>query len=119
MGYYTGFGLHIVGKDEDVKRAEDEIRNIDCQCKELVEEGCVYAKWYDWEYDMKTVAKNNPDVLIILSGDGEESSDFWEARFKGEEFEMVQYELPPFTNENLLTEAERIEKEKQEALNND
>lgn len=39
--------------------------------------------WYDYEKDMKQVARQFPGCSIILHGKGEEDDDEWENEFKG------------------------------------
>lgn len=106
MGYYTSYSLDIEGPLDAVDKAEAELASKGSEAKEAVETGGVYAKWYDAESDCAEVAKNNPDVLICLSGDGECSDDLWEMRFKGEDSERQDFCIPPFKNKNLWTKYE-------------
>lgn len=77
MGYYTEFKIELSG---DI--TEDDFNN------ELEEYGygfydeCMSAKWYSWEDNMKDISTKYPEVLFILSGQGEENEDMWKAYFK-------------------------------------
>jgi hypothetical protein len=39
------------------------------------------SKWYDWERDMRAMSSEIENVLFKLHGEGEESSDIWDAYF--------------------------------------
>ena len=109
MGYYTAYGLTMFGDEGQKNRVEKELLQaskdgagrIDESMRELLHTGGTYAKLYDIETWINKVAPKFPDVLIILSGDGEDSDDHWEMRWKGKESEMQKAVIPPFTNENL------------------
>jgi len=107
MGYWTYFTLRLEGTDEACKKVENDILEKDDGFQELVDSVGVLMKWYDWETDITDVALKNPDVLIILDGEGEESDDNWEWRAKGKEIEMRYVCLPPLQNKNLLTKREK------------
>ena len=109
MGYYTAYSLVMRGEDAAVEKAEkallkrstDDRGNVDPDCKDLIEIGCVYAKLYDISDWISEIAPKHPDVLIILSGDGEDSDDAWEERWKGNDHELQKAVIPPFQNKNL------------------
>ena len=115
MGYYTAYGLTLVGDDDKVIAFEEDLKNIskdsngevDADVRNLIDDGAVYAKLYDIEDWISEAAQRHPDVLVILNGDGEDSEDMWEARWKGLEYEKQDAAIPPFTNEALLTEQEK------------
>lgn len=117
MGYYTSYGLCVCGNEDRVHEFENELLEVtryadgqdDCEVKELVSTGGVYAKLYDIEDTISDLAPKYPDLLIILSGDGEESDDLWEARWKGSEYEKQAAEIPPFKNHNLWTDYEKTQ----------
>lgn len=114
MGYYTSYSLTMYGEKEKIEAAQQTLleetkdsQGYDGDIKELIETGGVWAKCYDLEDQLTSVAEKHPDVLIILEGDGENSDDLWEARWKGTEYEKQEAKIPPFTNKNLLTESEK------------
>ena len=110
MGHYTSFCIEYEGSTEDVKKVENDFKALygdGGYLNELIDTGISEMKWYDWEFDMKKVAKKNPNVLIILHGDGEESDDIWQARAKGKEFEFKSFMIPPFENPNLFKQEEK------------
>lgn len=107
MGYYTAYGLSIhpdAGHLEDEDKFYKELLEMndnDREVKEFIEEGGVFGKLYDIEDDIASLAPKYPHLLIVLSGDGEEPGDNWEHRWKGEEDEYHEVQMPPFTNPNL------------------
>ncbi len=115
MGYYTYFSLDIKGEPEEVKKAQNfRVPDDDTEFSDpyyingiLDECASHYYKWYDWEKDMKKLARKFPNVLFILDGDGEEADDNWQFRIKGDICEHHYVELHPFTTPELLTENEK------------
>lgn len=55
------------------------------------------AKWYDWEEDICKLSMAYPDIVFEVSGDGEESEDFWKSVWKDGCYEYHAAEIPPFT----------------------
>jgi len=118
MGYYTYYTLTMQGNDADVNAAEADLLDASrCEdgepeygMEELIKYGGVEAKLYDIEEYFNKVAPKHPNVLMILNGDGEESDDMWESRWKGNDFECHNAIIPPFTNPNLLTDYEKQNK---------
>lgn len=78
MGYYTEFELEILEGDDNVTDYEQEISDIaeynHCFQHEI--------KWYNYQENMIEYSKKHPDVLFLLSGKGEESSDLWREYFE-------------------------------------
>lgn len=110
MGYYTSYGLSLYGPTDECEAFEKDLLDLsdnDEEVRELLKYGGCYAKLYDLEAWMDQVAKKHPSVLAILSGDGEESDDQWEHRWKGLEDEVQKAIIPPFKNERLFTEYEK------------
>lgn len=100
MGYYTNYGLDLYGEPEAIKKCEDDIRASlsDDIAAPLIDYGYVEEiKWYDWQACMSAIAKRNPDVIIVLSGDGEDNLDVWQWRGKGDKSEYHEVEMPKFT----------------------
>lgn len=121
MGYYTNYSIALYGKEEDCEAFEQELLDkskdkggvADSDLEELLNYCCVHAKLYDVRDWIDEVAPHHPNVLICLSGDGEESDDNWEARWKGNEHETQKAVIPPFNNPSLL-----LDNEKDETKNN-
>ena len=109
MGYYTSYSLSICGNVGDIEKFNNDLLEIskdsngeyDSEVKQLVEFGSVYAKLYDLEGWIREVAKKNPRVLVILSGNGEESFDVWQERYKGKLYERQEMIFPPFETPEL------------------
>ena len=112
MGYYTYYGLTILGEDDKVEsfkkdlleQSEDSTGVPDSDLSELLESEYVYAKLYDITDWIDEVAPKHPDILIMLSGDGEDSDDSWETRWRGNDSETQKMIMPPFTNPRLTPE---------------
>lgn len=100
MGYYTDYGLIMIGPEDEQDKIREELRSLGMI--ELADEDSMSAKWYNHEEDMSRIAKKYPNVLIRLSGCGEEQDDIWEKRWKGKHFEHHWMEMPSFTNPELL-----------------
>lgn len=99
MGYYTDYELSASYYKTDNNGTRTEVVSIPelvlgCLEKEIdkmniFEGGSISdtlwasAKWYDWEEDMLLLSKRFPDVLFYLHGDGENSTDLWDAYFLG------------------------------------
>ena len=80
MGYYTRYTLKSepnIVKTIEFKEKFDEICD-DYTFDYVFEEDC---KWYDHEEHMREVSKNFPEVLFMLTGEGEESGDMWQKYF--------------------------------------
>ena len=113
MGYYTAYGLEIIpdkGYASEIEEFEKELIDYsenDREIEELVKTGGCYGKLYDITDWISELAPKFPHILICLGGDGEESDDLWESRWKGSETETQISVIPPFNNPNLLTEYEK------------
>ena len=96
MGYYTNYELTIQGTGErwvtGVDAQLNKVRvNIgvdhDEVKKELVEivgynpfeDSC---KWYDNDVNMREISRRYPDLLFVLTGQGEEPNDMWRCYHK-------------------------------------
>jgi hypothetical protein len=111
MGYETRYSLDIEadvilkevkGIDSNGKPASVFIRSF-VDVEELKREiadqisdnylwsdGC---KWYDHQKDMRSFSRKYPEVLFILSGEGEESGDMWRAYFKNGKMQFVKAKI--------------------------
>lgn len=98
MGYYTNYELETVsGADYETdyeQEVTDQVGYRPFECE---------TKWYSFEKDMREVSKKHPNVLLKLSGEGEENGDLWEAYFLNGKMQMckAKIEYDAF-NENLL-----------------
>lgn len=61
------------------------------------------VKWYDFEDDMKVFSKDNPQLIVIISGQGEDRGDIWKlAMCKGKtvwRYKLPKVELPDVPEE--------------------
>jgi hypothetical protein len=80
-------------------------------------------KWYDYDNDMKELSREYPNVMLVLSGEGEEPGDLWRAWYmNGDSVEVqavITYPEPDFTKFSRidLTEKRTAElEEKRRAL---
>lgn len=86
MGYNTSYRLHVEDppKGFTKKTLAKIIRSNENMSYALEEDGSTAdcCKWYDCDEDMLNVSKQYPDVLFVLSGEGEESGDIWRTYYK-------------------------------------
>ena len=120
MGYYTDYGLSLLGSEEDQRNFEQDLleqtkwvnhagkKQIDPNIQELIETGCVYAKWYRCIEDISAIAVKYPNLLVILEGSGESQDDMWEYRWKGNLHEHQKAVIPPFKTPELLLDSEKV-----------
>ncbi len=110
MGYYTAYSLTVKGDKKLVEQFENDLlqeSGLDGDVKDLILDGSVYAKLYDLSDWITHISPKYPELLIILNGDGEESDDLWEERWRGSEHELQNAVIPPFENPNLWTDTEK------------
>lgn len=83
MGYYTNYTLNII-KDpsNEIEAFKKELENYftNTEVDDLLDD-YLEAKWYDWSVDLEGVSKKFPNMLFLLSGDGEEPLDIWNCYF--------------------------------------
>ena len=109
MSYYTDYSISYEGDIEDIHSFEKDVEATVAGVRdvhELIHDGSVYSK-FDFIPLISTIAKNYPDLLVILEGTGEESSDQWEHRWRGTVDEMHYLRIPPFTNPVLMKGSEK------------
>ena len=118
MGYYTNFSIDIrtaitraeakdivaainraicptIENEDDWLFSLDDYSGIEDDEKatwELIPYDMM--KWYDWEEDMKEIAKKYPAIEFRVEGSGEDKDDWWVALFKGDRFQ-IKYAEPP------------------------
>ena len=102
MGYYTYYDLEMHPAQE--KDRENEIRRAilskiyGCDPEGIAEDEIEFflydeLKWYNHNYDMKEISLEYPDIIFVLSGEGEEVGDMWKAYFSNGESEKVGVEF--------------------------
>lgn len=111
MGYYTKFELELktkvkIERTKQIVNRLNELIGFDafeCYIDEYATSDEEWfwditsydeMKWYDWQENMTTLAKEFPDVEFQLEGNGEDKDDWWVALFKGER-KQIRYCLPP------------------------
>ena len=90
MGYYTNYKLELIGENGSsllaaTKAAEKMIESLDgiefLGSDIPVRSGIYwYGKYFDvgaGEKEIVSLSKDYPDVLFQVTGDGEDSDDFW------------------------------------------
>lgn len=109
MGYYTYHELKVLNAD---KFSDAELSKASSRLHEIVMEEPLTKsdpgfdwvsydsmKWYESDSDMKTLSREYPEMLFLLTGDGEESDDFWRAFYKDgmgcEQQVHMCYDPPP------------------------
>lgn len=94
MGYYTKYELNCNPEKDEIdivlNARKDDFYGItgDDECK-----------WYDHEERMKELSKQFPDVIFVLSGEGEETGDVWRKKFVAGEMTTARAQIvfPDFT----------------------
>lgn len=78
MGYYTLFSFsHINGPKEQYDKMLKDVAET-LGDKDVTETESTYAKWYDYDKDIRELSKKYPDITFCVSGDGEDSEDLWQ-----------------------------------------
>jgi len=83
MGYCTRYD--ISDNPETVQQAIEEksqYRFYHGQTEEV--------KWYDWKQHCLEVSKDFPNLVISVSGDGEEQGDQWKAYLKDGKIQIAK-----------------------------
>ncbi len=83
MGYYTRYRLTTENdgavdpllRDTRAKATLKQMSGYTWDGDDLDDE----VKWYDWERHLSKTSETFPDVIFILSGEGEENGDIWKA----------------------------------------
>lgn len=115
MGYYTCYNIAFEGDEKEIEAfkknlldlSKDDDGYVAPDLEELLNYSCCEAKLYDLTEWIDAVAPKYPNVLVFLDGDGEESDDNWEARWKGNLYERQNAIIPPFQTPELFSEYER------------
>jgi hypothetical protein len=115
MGYYTSFNLEYEDLNpEPVENLEELINKYAENHEEMVIAliDNELNKWYEWEEDMIEMSKHFKNVLLTLSGAGEESGDLWTAYFFNGKSQVEEAQIsygpctldltPEINNENSI-----------------
>lgn len=92
MGYYTTFKMGVESsKNNDASSlnqfqydvdSEYEFGSYELQLDWLIHGDCDSLKWYDYNLDMCELSKRYPNLLLWLTGEGEESGDIWKSWYR-------------------------------------
>jgi len=96
MGYYTKYDVKITGFDnakQAVEGTKEYLGYYDISENGTEITASFEDKWYDWKKDSVALTQMYPRILIEISGEGEESEDFWKARIKNGQCEIVQAKI--------------------------
>lgn len=94
MGYYTRYDLKIDGTREEIDRVSEYLYRTEISGYKLLKLSSYEpSKWYNHMEDMLDLSKEFPNVLFTLSGDGEDSGDFWKKYFKGGKVQIAFGEI--------------------------
>lgn len=94
MSYITHYSIYLHG-EADYKTIFEEIEQQSDERLEILTNGsgaCVYdTSWGNVLDDLSAVAQKHPEAIIEVYAEGEDRNDTWEARFKGDDVETVEY----------------------------
>lgn len=118
MGYYTYYDLKPIQDPDD--QFDDFMKELGKKSGYWEDEKGPYdcIKWYNWETDCEKVSKHYPNLIVEITGDGEESTDFWYARVCNGflEYHDAIIIYPPFQYENVLTDEEKKDEKRKSLL---
>ena len=92
MGYETYHDFNIEGEDPSGLTEEEHIKAIES----LSEYSCLFrdcCKWYDESEDMTKYSLLYPTTIFVISGEGEENGDLWEAYFLNGKMQMCKAKI--------------------------
>jgi len=108
MGYYTAYKLSIESKNGNLNQL-DVISDLRENCEsaegalsQTGDYGDYPCSWYDHEKDLSLFSQKYPDILFILSGEGEIIRDTWKCYFKNGNFQK-KYGVINFQELDLST----------------
>lgn len=103
VGYYTTFKMGVESNEdndtESLKQfqydidSEYEFGSEELQLDWLIHGDCDNMKWYDHHEDMCELSKRYPNLLLWLTGNGEESGDIWKAWYRNGKSVVVKPKL--------------------------
>ncbi len=111
MGYYTNYSLAIVIEEDEGKYTKKDIikhlrREYEEAMRALDEEGNSLneAKWYKSDDDMLEFSIRYPNILLVLSGQGQDDEDKWKCYFKNGKSKKIfaKVAFSRFTPEKLV-----------------
>jgi hypothetical protein len=82
MSYNTWYELKHDAAGDPKKKAIEEYIEANEELRDAVGSNQSHVKWYEHDDDMLKLSKEFPEVTFILSGEGEESDDMWESKYK-------------------------------------
>lgn len=109
MGYYTDFIIKSEGLT--AKQLKSELISIneyldpsDFDDEWGNEEVQTCLKWYEYSKDINKLSLKYPEILFIITGDGENREDVWrEYHLGGKSYiDMIDFNFPEFDKEKLV-----------------
>lgn len=113
MGYCTRFTLALYDREGRDNLSGDVEASVIADLRSSYEEAdyCLdenglseeMGKWYQHEEDFRSFSKANPEILFVLSGEGEESGDIWKKYFLAGkcQVEKAKVVIAPFDPKKL------------------
>ena len=106
MGYYTYYDLQVLNEDkfsaEEISKASHRLAEIMGENKPFSDEYNDFSwisydsmKWYDNKEHMLQLAKEFPNMLFKLYGDGEDSDDMWIDYYQGNRYHSQGWHWDP------------------------
>lgn len=108
MGYYTIYSLNIIkDPNNEIEAFKNELSNYFTDTEvDYLFDGYLEAKWYDWSTNLEGISKKFPNMLFLLSGDGEEPLDIWNCYFcnGNSHYREIQTHWEEFDAEEFYTQ---------------
>jgi hypothetical protein len=102
MGYYTDYKLEYKGDldQETLITKLEEVSGYRWWDNYLT---LPDVKWYEHDHHMEVISREYPDILFILTGEGEESGDVWRKYFKNglSKYDRAELSFPEFDESQL------------------
>lgn len=113
MGYMTFYTLVVGNGEHEISdgRHEEILAWLECdenfrtELEDFHESGINgYTKWYEHDQDMLRLSRTFPEVLFVLSGEGEEPGDLWKCYYLGGRVQeaTARVEYPPSDPDKLM-----------------
>ncbi len=95
MGYTTSFKLHLIPNDNALEIIDALRNSVDYagSCLTALGNPNEPMTWYKHEEDLKAFSLKYPEVLFLLTGEGEEAGDIWQLHVQNGKSSRIRAEV--------------------------